>query len=50
MRKRLVSSIRSSGATRANGWLELDQAAMVEVTSEAEGYPVEEALLRDGRG
>ena len=31
-------------------WLELDLAAQVEVTSEAAGYPVEEALLRDGRG
>ena len=50
MRKRLVSPIRSSAAVRERGWLELDQAAMVEVTSEAEGYPVEDALLRDGRG
>ena len=50
MRKRLVSPIHNSAATRAEGWLELDQNATVEVTSEAEGYPVEEALLRDGRG
>jgi len=50
MRKRLVSPIRSSAAVRERGWLDLDQAAMVEVTSEADGYPVEEALLRDGRG
>jgi len=50
MRKRLVSPIRSSGATLADGWLELDQTAVVEFTSEAEGFPVEEALLRDGRG
>ena len=50
MRKRLISPIRSTGAARERGWLELDQPAMVEVTSEAEGYPAEEALLRDGRG
>jgi len=50
MRKRLISPIRSSAAVRGRGWLELDQSAMVEVTPEAEGYPVEEALLRDGRG
>lgn len=31
-------------------WLDLDLVAQVEVTSEAAGYPVEEALLRDGRG
>jgi hypothetical protein len=42
--------MRSSAAVGERGWLELDQAATVEVTSEAEGYPVEEALLRDGRG
>jgi hypothetical protein len=28
-------------------WLELDQVARVEVSSEAEGYPVEGALLKD---
>ncbi|HZP24316.1 MAG TPA: hypothetical protein VFB04_12765 [Terriglobales bacterium] len=50
MRKRLISPIRSTGAVPERGWLELDQTAVVEVSSEAEGYPVEEALLRDGRG
>ena len=40
----------SISAPREDGWLELDQAAMVEVTSEAEGYPVEEMLVKDGRG
>jgi len=50
MRKRLVSPIRRTAAGQERGWLELDQAAMVEVTSEAEGFPVEEALLRDGHG
>lgn len=50
MRKRLVSPIRRSDAAREHDWLNLEQAGLVEVTSEAEGYPVEEALLRDGRG
>jgi hypothetical protein len=45
MRKRLVSPIRRTTAAEEHGWLELDQSALVEVTSE-----VEEALLRDGRG
>ena len=31
-------------------WLDLEQAARAEVSSEAEGYPVEGALLKDVRG
>jgi hypothetical protein len=50
MRKRLISPIRSTDSAREHDWLNLEQSALVEVTSEAEGYPVEEALLRDGRG
>jgi len=50
MRKRLLSPIRKTTAVQEQGWLELDRNAVVEVTSEAEGYAVEEALLRDGRG
>jgi hypothetical protein len=50
VRKRLISPIRSTAVVRESGWLDLDQAALVEVTSEAEGFPVEEALLGDGRG
>jgi hypothetical protein len=50
MRKRLLSPTRSTDAVREGDWLELEHNARVEVTSEAEGYPVEEALLRDGRG
>jgi len=50
MRKRLISPIRSTGAAPHGGWLNLDRAATIEVTSEAEGCPVEEALLTDGRG
>jgi hypothetical protein len=50
MRKRLVSPIRRTTAVEDRNWLDLDLVAQVEVTSEAAGYPVEEALLRDGRG
>ena len=50
MRKRLISPIRKTATIENRDWLELDQAALVEVTSEAEGYPVEGALLSDGRG
>lgn len=50
MRKRLISPIRKTATIEDRGWLELDQTALVEVTSEAEGYPVEGALLSDGRG
>jgi len=50
MRKRLISPNRTPGDTRTHDWMELGQAATVEVTSEAEAYPVEEALLWDGRG
>ena len=50
MRKRMISPTRSTTTVQERGWLELDQAALVEVTSEAAGFPVEEALLREGRG
>lgn len=50
MRKRLISPLRKTTTLQDRGWLELDQAAQVEVTSEAESYPVEGALLSDGRG
>jgi hypothetical protein len=47
MRKKLVSAVGSSDATSSHGWLELERVARVEVSSEAEGYPVEGALLKD---
>src|ERR1019366_6709221 len=48
MRKRLISPIRRTGAVLERGWLELDRAAVGEVTSEAAAYPVEGALLNEG--
>jgi len=45
MRKRLISTPGRVDPTLAHDWLELGQAALVEVTSEEDGYPVERALL-----
>ena len=47
MRKTLLSPIGSSSAAPGHEWLDLEQAARVEVSSEAEGYPAEGALLKD---
>ncbi len=47
MRKRLISTTRDTDSAPQRDWLELDQMASVEVTSEAEGYPIEGALLKD---
>jgi hypothetical protein len=47
MRKRLISSPGKVGSPLGDNWLELEDAALVEVTSEAVGYPVEGALLSD---
>jgi hypothetical protein len=49
MRKKLVSAIRNTDAASRHEWLELEQVACVEVSSEAEGYPVEGALLDVGQ-
>jgi len=45
MRKRLISSPGKIDSSPADDWLELQNVALVEVTSEADGYPVEGALL-----
>ena len=50
MRKKLISPSRKTAIGEEHGWLNLDEAAVVEVTSEAADYPVEEALVGDGRG
>ena len=49
MRKKLVSASRDTDAASRHDWLELERVARVEVSSEAEGYPVEGALLNDGQ-
>src|ERR1035437_4596512 len=45
MRKRLITPIPQAGTHRDEGWLDLDHAASVEVTSEEKEYPVEAALV-----
>ena len=45
MRKRLITPIPQAGTHRDEGWLDLDDAAVVEVTSEEKEYPVESALV-----
>jgi hypothetical protein len=45
MRKRLITPIPQDSPHLDEGWLDLDGAATVEVTSEAKEYPVESALV-----
>jgi hypothetical protein len=51
MRKRLITPNPPNGPPLDEGWLDLDAIAVVEVTSEEKGYPVESALVSaDSRG
>src|SRR5580704_14464212 len=45
MRKRPITPIPQAGKPDDGGWLDLDRAAVVEVTSEEKDYPVEAALV-----
>jgi hypothetical protein len=45
MRKRLITPIPQDSPHLDEGWLDLDRAAVVEVTSEEKEYPVESALV-----
>ena len=45
MRKRLITPIPQDARYGDEGWLDLDRAAVVEVTSEEKDYPVESALV-----
>src|SRR6266404_2344428 len=45
MRKRLITPIPQDAPPRDEGWLDLDGAAVVEVTSEEKDYPVESAMV-----
>jgi hypothetical protein len=49
MRKRLVTSVRQDKPHPDHDWLNLEHLAEVEITSEDAGYPIESALLPDGR-
>lgn len=45
MRKRQISPTPPSVPRSGQTWLDLDRTALVEVTSEENGYPIESALL-----
>jgi hypothetical protein len=45
MRKRQILPIPPSVPPSGQAWLDVDSAALVEVTSEENGYPIESALL-----
>jgi len=45
MRKRLITPTPESIRTRAESWLDVEQQAVVEVTSEDKNYPVESAFV-----
>jgi len=51
MRKRLVTPSTATVQARGEGWLDLEHAATVEVTSEDKDFPIESALsLAGGSG
>ncbi len=51
MRKRLITPNPEIVRSRAEGWLDLERGAIVEITSEEKDYPVESAFAsRETRG
>jgi len=51
MRKRFITSTPETVRPHGEGWLDVERAAVVEVTSEEENFPVESALVfRETRG
>jgi len=48
MRTRLIIPIPETVRSRAEGWLDVERAAIVEITSEEKGYPVESAFVSGG--
>jgi len=47
MRKRLITSTPETVRAGAEGWLDLERTAVVEVTSEENGFPIESAFLSE---
>ncbi len=45
MRKRLITPTPETARSRGEGWLDVERAAIVEVTSEEKDYPVESAFV-----
>ena len=51
MRKRIVDKYRAAAtADRDAGWMDLDQIATVEVTSEDPGFPIDSVFTGSGEG
>ena len=51
MRKRLITPTSETIPTRGGGWLDVERAAVVEVTSEDEGFPIDSVFVSvDSRG
>jgi hypothetical protein len=44
MRKRLITPTQGTGRSRGEGWLDIERAALVEITSEDKNFPVESAF------
>src|SRR5216684_3526614 len=44
MRKRLITPTQGTVRSRGKGWLDVERAGMVEITSEEKDYPVESAF------
>jgi len=47
MRKRLVTPTQETVRSRGEGWLDVERAAIVEITSEDRDYPVESAFASE---
>ena len=47
MRKRLTTPTQGTVRSHGKGWLDVERAAMVEITSEEKDYPVESAFASD---
>ena len=51
MRKRIITPTPETVRTRAEGWLDVQRAATVELTSEDKKYPIESAFVfEEGQG
>ena len=47
MRKQIIDQVTPTASPAAQNWLDLNQLAKVELTSEDEAHPIEEALITD---
>jgi len=50
MRKRIITRTPEALDSQAEGWLDVERAALVEITSEEPNYPIESAFASGERG